>query len=272
MDNIIILGAGKSGTTFLYYTIREVVEKNDSRCIFEGYKQKEGSGNILAKQLIGSFLEEPTSLKDEDTLNEMISEIDYVFDKKIFMVRDPRDSLISRFFWFHSLKQFEGFEKDFESSLKLIEQKEKNPSSVSLKQLLTNLEDCQNNFYTGVFKQHQYIYNHAIPCILSKQEWFIFRYENLIKENFKNLEKYLGLELPRDKDIVAGHFSHVARTKSYDNWRSFFTQEDVDWLKPKYYQCLKDLNYDAEDWNLTAVDSLDPKNGSEYIKMLFGRE
>ena len=67
MDNVLILGVAKSGTTFLYYTIKDKVKRHsDSTLIFEGCAQQDGRvnpvtkkrGPILAKLLLDDVVSE----------------------------------------------------------------------------------------------------------------------------------------------------------------------------------------------------------------------
>lgn len=271
-----MVGTSKSGTTFLYFTLKKKVASINSHLIHEHHVEQKGNGNILSKQLIGEFLEKegPTvgKLKNNKELSEILSEITSTFSKRIFLVRDPRDNLISRFFWYHSYKNFKGLENDFNSSLSLIKQKEKEPSSVSFKHLIDNLKFCDNHFYTKVFEQHHYIYNIAIPHIISTNMWFVLSYEDMIDRKLDDLKEYLGLQFEIESNLNLDNLKHVARTKSHNNWRSFFTEEDVNWLRPIYNDSLESLGYDPSDWKLNNVDKLDPQFGSEYVKGLYKRK
>jgi len=269
--NVIIVGVGKSGTTLLYHLIKEQLACSDSTLLLEAKVEQEGCGNIISKQLIGTFLEPEGPrlgrLLGADIVDQIICSIVKTFDKRIFIIRDPRDNLISRFFWYHSFKNFNGYERDFKSSLELIKQKEQSPCSISFRSLIDNLKNAQNHFHTKVLLQHQYIYNEVIRYILDKNIWKIVKYEDIIQGNMSELEEYLGVKLSKQIDLLNLNF--IGRTKSYDNWRIFLTQEDVDWLKPVYSNSLKELGYNNDDWDLTPVPHLNPLHGSRYVEALY---
>src|SRR5690606_15023024 len=81
---IVIAGQGKSGTAALFHKIRAAVP-DSTRLLFEprAYEPEPDDGHVLAKVLI-----DPPGYVDFSTFEP--------FDKKILIVRDPRDNLISR--------------------------------------------------------------------------------------------------------------------------------------------------------------------------------
>ena len=284
MDNVLILGVAKSGTTFLYYTIKDKVKRyNDSTLIFEGATQQDGHvnpitkkrGPILAKLLLDDVEPEweqeylkQSPLKNIKSPDQVFFEMFAEYQKKIHLLRDPRDSLISRFFWHYERSNF-SCEDPIIKSLSLMEQKERDPSSVNFKTLLDVLKDHNKPvLYDDTLLRHIDLYKRSIPQLINKK-WFTLKYKDLVQGKLKPLEEYLGFDLKRNKNIVGKEFGHLARTKSFDNWRNFFTEEDVEWLHPIYYDILEKLGYDPDDWNLSKKPHLEASSGSDYIKKLY---
>lgn len=79
---ILIAGQAKSGTTALFYALKQTLPRKYT-CLFEprGYAAANRDECVLAKVLINP------SVKVEDF---------ETFNKKILIVRDPRDNLVSR--------------------------------------------------------------------------------------------------------------------------------------------------------------------------------
>ncbi len=93
----------------------------------------------------------------------------------------------------------------------------------------------------------------------------IIKYEDFIDNKVTNLNSYLGFPV-RIEASVPDKFERVTRSKSYDNWRRWFTTNDVTCFKPEMEESLQQLGYDADDWRLNGLDSLPAIEGSEYMK------
>jgi len=78
---------------------------------------------------------------------------------------------------------------------------------------------------------------------------------------------YLGLTLAGDVAVPDEH-RRVVRTRGYDNWRRWFTEEDVAFFRPIISEFLDTMGYDADDWALTPVEQLSAEEGSAYMKSL----
>jgi hypothetical protein len=82
---IVVAGLGKTGTTALFCKLKQAMPP-DTLCLFEprGYRAPSNHvAHILAKDLFGY----------DKTINVASFQS---FDKRILMVRDPRDTLVSR--------------------------------------------------------------------------------------------------------------------------------------------------------------------------------
>jgi hypothetical protein len=170
--------------------------------------------------------------------------------------------MISEFFycWY---KAHNPDKKLFYKALKMVEQKEKNPSAVPFHEIL---------YLRPEFKEGRY--NKWIEKLVEQfkklpEGWFLLRYEDFIDEKYDDLNAYLGKEL-KAQSKVPSRLNRVVRTKKYGNWRRWFTEEDVKYFKPIYKEFLDKLGYDGEDWELTPCDTLPAEEGSKYMRKIFG--
>jgi len=182
-----------------------------------------------------------------------------IYDKKIFIVRDPRDNIISNFFyiWNHGHNPSpEKFEKAYTEVLK----KEEDPSLPFHKCIM------------GTIRPKRFLEKTYLPVIDFKKNhsknWHILKYEDLMDGNVDALNEYLGFEIKQDAEVSKA-FKRVVRSKAYGSWRNYFSARDVARYKPFMNRILKNLNYNHEDWKLNNPQELDPAVGSEYMKKLF---
>lgn len=270
---ILIYGLAKSGTTVLHLKIKNGMEKVSGTKVTEVFEAVRRDGDTLYKKddtsfqiadntLVKSLLPtvEGKGASPQSVLNDFSD-----FDKKIFIVRDPRDRWISAFFyrWYHVHKPNV---EDYEKAHRLTQYKEAHPSDLPFYALFSTnpvrneaLKNRQLELHSGVL---QFLED------AKKQDWFVIKYEDLMDGNTAALEEYLGFSI-EDADPSDKRFSHVARSKNHGNWRRWFTPEDVEFYRPMFNDYLTANGYDAEDWKLQSVDHLSAHEGSAYMQKLF---
>jgi hypothetical protein len=187
------------------------------------------------------------------------------YDRKIFLVRDPRDRWISGFFyrWFY-VHQPEPAE--FARALERVRAKESDPASVPFHRL--HADDEASLRAHASEQKHKLDELSAFLDRLRAEGWFIWRYEDLVDGKWDELEAYLGRLLPRTTE-VRGNFRHVARSQAHSDWRRWFTDEDVSFYRPVFHDYLTAQGYDADDWGLEYPSQLPARQGSEYMSGLF---
>jgi len=262
-DTFLVVGMGKSGTTAITYKIANTL--NDPVINFEPGKHKGLLDVGLHKKIT---IKTPVITKSlfGKNLNVNFGAISHLYDRKIWIIRDPRDQLISimLYQWFKGHKPNES---KFKEALRLVRQKEQNPHAVSIKEIwalsanMGNFRENAHNHYLSIINIFENI----------KDNWFIFKYEDLIKENFGELETYLGFAIPQKEAELPDRFKRVARSKNYGNWKNWFTPDDVEFFKPIYQEILKYCGFD-NDWELNASPVLDPEKGSLYMEKIFHKK
>ena len=196
------------------------------------------------------------------------------YDRKIWMARDPRDSAVSRMLYrWH--KGYRGNKKQFKSHFKRILQKEQDPRSISF---------CEICRYTGhnewprstedVLEEERSRYENMSKFVKTLgDDWFLFKYEDMVANNFSDLNAYLGFEIDQDAEVpVSTGKAKVVRKKAVGDWRHWFTEEDVDLFKPLYLPYLETVGYDCNDWSISSNPVIEPQYSSGYIRKLQKRK
>lgn len=248
---IVILGLAKTGTTGLFYKIKNSLGA-DTLCFFEPQKieiDKLGNTkNVLVKELLWS--------KDRNY------SIYPSFDKKILIVRDPRDyfisSLIYSSFFHGSFISKEVLSRVFS----IIQQKENNSDLVSFMNLVEELKQSVSNKPDRLIMWKDQI-NRFMNFHRDHQDFFVFKYEDLVKQDFVKLEEYLGLKLSGSSDVDVS-LSRVVRSKKSNNWKSWFTTQDVSYFQNYVKEFMMTYSYFC-DWELNNDRSIPKAEASEYI-------
>jgi hypothetical protein len=248
---ILVAGLSKTGTTALYSLISEALPENYYRLFEPKSYETNHSKNVLCKVLLGPRLDIPSF----DT-----------FDKRITIVRDIRDRLISILLYqqFHAsyLKDVKSVQLVYSWLLK----KEANPSSVSLTDILNVIGDVSNEpeLPQRFFDRIKVAMSDFDTYITMQNNTLLYPYEHLVKKEFEPLKSYLDLELP-DDILVPDIYKRVVRTKSGGNWRNWFTQTDIDFLYDWMSPWLTRYNYDGKDWVINERPFINPNHCSKYF-------
>ena len=269
---IVIAGLGKSGTTGLFFKIKNSIKK-EAICFFEPDQYippvEKHNETILAKILIDN-----PERKDFESFRE--------FDKKIFIIRDPRDRLISNILY-EPWNSFYGDDKKVTRFLKLLELKEAKPRRVSVLDLLK---------LVAKLKEHNFIRNPKIGKALAKRAevhswlsnlygrnftegasfprhhpgYFTVTYEDFINGDMGALENYLGFKLSGNSK-VNDDLTRVIRQKASGNWKDWFLPADIKFFKRRFDEVLKSYGYETR-WEISRNPSLSPQFSSHYVKNL----
>ena len=265
MDNVLILALPKSGTTILYQMLKDSMPP-ETIGLFEpetcdpGPEIREAGAGVCAKVL----------LTQARGMESYAPEGCKFYNKKIMIVRDPRDVIVSLFLYllFHS-----AILADLEKYVRLIgaiKAKELYPEKISFLDLVRLRDRLENN----VFPQ---------PLLYTLNEMtfmgqvarahgagiFLLKYQDIVDRRLGALEQYLGFPLADTREVDE-KFERVARTKGAGDWKNWFLPEDVDFFRPRLREYMEELGL-AEDWDLPPSPELKPENGSEYVMKLARR-
>jgi hypothetical protein len=267
---IVIYGLGKSGTSALFYKIRNSLPPG-TIALFEPdrYGRREALRARLGALLRGRFAPDIVAkvlpcgrravrLRDFDK-----------FDRQVLIVRDPRDRLVSAVLYRAYHASFATRDEAALEFLDWLRRKEADPGAVSLQRLITAFEALEGSG-TSLPAWLESYRTHAVAGSLAfhaeRPHLRPFHYENLVDGRFAALEEALGFPLTGSA-TVPDMLRRVVRTKGYGAWRNWFTPEDVDSLRPLLDPFL-DRYYPDADWHLEASPAIDADHGSHYARQL----
>jgi hypothetical protein len=256
-----ILGQYKTGTTALFHLIRQALPA-DTALLFEPERftpePRDRKRNILAKVML-------------DMPGPQAPNVDYDsfagFDHTIYVLRDPRDWLISgTLFLVQQEQSLYGCDENLQAVYDLLRRKESRPGSISICHILERImrmlpgERSLKGLTEWITQQHRWLF--AFEDSLAA--YHSFRYEDMIDGRLNGLQSYLGIPLSRRPDVPA-HHEHVIRTRSYGNWRHWFTERDIRYFKPVFEAYMQRYGYDA-DWRLADHPAIPKAHCSAYVK------
>ena len=264
---ILILGHGKSGTTVFLYKVAAGLPGCHA---FAGGDPGKHLGDYENAVYKHTYKERKG--RTFEIYLEHANEVNY--DRKIWVARDPRDIAISEMLYrWH--KGHRGQKEQYQAHLKLVKKKEQEPASVPLHVLCRYIgQKTWPMTKEEVIAREKFRYQRMHEFVKSLgNEWFVFRYEDMIEKNFDMLNEYLGFEIKDDAEIpLTTKKSKVARKKAYGDWRQWFTEEDVNLYKPVYTPYMNLIGYDCNDWALSTEPAIDPEFSSLYIERLVRKD
>lgn len=258
MRHIVIVGSSKTGTTGLFYSVRNglsssgesfysLYEKHSPR-IYRHLDLYAPNRLVLAKLLV--------------TNKTFEWKVASEFRRRVLIVRDPRDTLVSALLFFPVLAVNQGVSSSkIDKFVSLIRRKEADPQSVPMRELLEHAytlngsEVNEDTAYTSRFRKTM-AYNDRVDS-------FVVRYEEFIDGDLAGLEGYLGLKLGSSKSDSS--YSHIERTKSYGGWRNWFVESDIDFFRSLLSDYMTRYGY-ADDWELDPSPKILPEEASGYVE------
>ena len=257
---VLLIGLPKTGTTILTYRIEDAFPFKPKIYFEPGGPKGLDDAEIHKVGRHENFSITKSLFFPLENTNKNCDNICKLYDKVVWIVRDPRDQFLSNFFyrWYY---KHDPSPVNFKKSYDLTVEKEPNPSSIPFYKLHEHCINAKNYF--------RYAHGQSRDQIQKlKSDVFILKYEDFVDNKIEPLNQYLELEI-NDKVEVHKDFKRVARTKKYGNWRNWFTPEDVAFYKPMLSDYLTFFGYDPDDWKLNNPKKLNSKEGSEYMLKMF---
>lgn len=244
-SKILITGIPKTGSTALFYSIKKALPKT-AICFFEpettpGVQIPERvSEDLLVKSFIPTAR---TGVYDS-------------FSKRVLIVRDPRDQMISQMLYrpFNLVRKGLAPQQMVDELLWMLREKVKNPESIPVRkihELVIGTHACEP-------------YNQLLAYYRGHREHFVFKYEDYVRGNLDHLGDYLGLRVMKDDEVP---ITRVVRTKSFGSWRRWFTVSDVQYYKKGFQDFYDTFEY-GEDWRLESCQEINPSESYLYVERL----
>lgn len=261
---ILILGAAKSGTTALFYAIRNALATGHGLA----------TTGLFEPRRAGEVVEYLSSTSDQVPVVKVLlgpllrdgGKFVETFDKRIVIYRDPRDNVVSRVCFMLKKLISPREEKKIEQALQLFREKEQSPDSISIVGMIRQMAAITDrpNLLEAVRS------NSLLPAKIKREsgnDYFMMPYDDMVSGQFDQLNRYLGFEVSGDFEVAEQH-AFVVRSKSSGAWKDWFLEEDVQFFARDVADDFRILGFDP-DVEPNARRSIDPKTSSEYVAAQF---
>ena len=261
MAKVIVLGLAKSGTTGLWSVLvksypRRYLQFFEGQYLPSRYNKYFGQTNseqnprdVVSKQIIGP----------DFNFTDLAS-----FDKIIWMVRDPRDRLISYLLYRHYDYRYDS-DEFVREQLDLLRLKERDPDALAMIDLEARLLLPRPTLESAFFwNDHQK--SNFLSTLIEEERAFIFKYEDFVNQEYSGLENFLGIKMSRNAKVPK-QFQRVIRSKTHSFWNHWFTQKDVDNYMELFQPFLEQYGY-KDEWALAEEKKIDPEHCSRYVRTI----
>jgi len=245
----LVVGQGKSGTTALFSAIAHgrpgTATSFEPRCLSEHDLAPEP---LVVKKLVESWKPSENSVLP-------------LFSHRLFMIRDPRDSLVSRLLYSIWDRRFIGDDAKLATFLKALRSKENDPGSMSVVELFDVVGSLDD---TATVDDVVDLNRRTIEFWSEHSDrFFLVRYEDFVQGRTDGLGSYLGF--PIDHKIeVSPDLRRVERRKSFGDFRNWFTEADCSYFAERFQPIFETFGYDS-DASLAENPIIDPSFSSQYV-------
>jgi hypothetical protein len=248
---ILIVGTGKSGTTALAYAIKEGFP--NCKLVFE--PKNLTSINYQEE----CFIVKSLNIVQNSLWKEEKSEI-LMFDKKIIIIRHPFDAIISFLLYDpFNRSQFDS-DENVRTYIEIIKRKVEKPNLVSLYQIMQTYQKIVGfDFVKGIIVWYKQLLE-----MMSNKElgFFVIKYEDFVEGKLDIIKRYLKLNHLNYEVEVDSQFARVSRTKKHSDWKNWFSQKDINNIKPHFIDFLKRFNYNT--YFIKSLKLIEPKTSYLY--------
>ena len=251
---VLILGEAKSGTTMLFQRVSEARDTPFEQRYFEPDDLE--ALDLSAPELVVKKLMAALRPSERGRLLD--------FDRRVLLVRDPRDRLVS---WM--LYDIHGHGRDLDDEaleryLDLLRRKEADPAGIPFIRLthaywrLTGVD-----LLTSLARS-----SGRMADLLGRYKdlFHLVHYEQLIAGDTGALEAISG-STPCRPPMWPPISSGWCAPRATGDWRHWFTRSDLQWLRPMVQSTLRRLEYSRE-WDLADDPAIDPEHASLYVERL----
>lgn len=263
MDNVLIAGIGKTGTTALYTAVKRGARAAgiDVACLFEppspmqlaALLRNRPDQPVLTKVMVHRLAETRVHYDD--------------FPHRLMLVRDPRDIVVSRLL-FRPLTRGAVAEvppETLERFVAALEEKERDPASWSVR----DLEALADDLGIGTGSDEGLVRSLELKReLIEEHDFTVVRYEDLVDGRLDEVSARLGIRLSETSETSetsGGWLAHISRSKAYGAWRQWFLEQDLLYYDDNFGDYLDEFSYPRER-TVAPPDSIDPATSSEYIR------
>jgi hypothetical protein len=272
--HILIIGTAKSGTTAVYKSIKDSMGER-----LVSYFEPSASDFKAALRSRAKEVLVKVTLIDRTKYKSLYEDI-HQFDKQIMVIRDPRDILISNLLYNVRWMRFSKDPVRLKIFLDALREKESAPEShsvISLYRLRDTLESQVMQSWESPRSWHDEYNDYAIAIrmIEKNKDLHILHYKDYIDGKLGALSAYIGTDIKGNADVsklvekhsVKKSTKNIARSKRYDNWKNWFTPEDIAAFRPVFQPLMDKVGYDDE-WALNSAQAIEPQHASVYVEAI----
>lgn len=258
VPNTVVTGSSKTGTTGLYLAVWEGMHQvTGGNC----YGLREQDDLRLLQSLQRRAPDRPLAAKFLLTSQNFSAELLEPFDRHLMIVRDPRDTLLSVALFYPVLAINQGVDHtEVERVVELLRKKEEDPRSVDFLEVFQLVHAIMGrDLRPGRVPMRRF------RSAITHADSFaphIVQYERLIRDDLTDVSEYLGFEV--HNTAPKGTAALVMRSGSDAEWRDWFTERDVEALRPALRPYMERFGY-ADDWALPEHPEIEPSKGSDYV-------
>lgn len=257
LPNVCTVGSSKTGTSGLHYSVLAAMP-GEPVGLYEQHDPK------MLRNLERYASDRPLVAKFLFTNRHFTPDLVEPFHKRLLIVRDPRDTLVSvMLFYAGVLAASKGrcTLEEIEEVADLVERKEQDPGSVDFLTLYHHAHRVLGNT-VGANRVTMGRFDRPLRFADDAEAKTVY-YERFVADDLDDVSDYLGLELANTRP-PAKVDSLVVRSATSAEWRRWFTASDVAELRPKLAPYMARFGYE-DDWELSD-EPIDPEFGSEYVR------
>lgn len=265
--NYLVVGKAKTGTTAFSKIIANSIPQSIYHLEPKGLDYFECKKHDISKPHVVKIIYEHWQSKPRSRNALIYNELSMKFHKRVFIVRDPRDELISRLLYLVYPWAMSGAYKaeKLVQWIELLRMKESNPASVSFYEMADAVRVIFGADLFTQLKQNARTYHEFIRA--APPGSYVARYEEFVSGNRTGLEDYLGLTFP--EKINLDGLERTRRSASFNNWKEIFLPEDIRRFKEELGAAMNLYGY--EDWDISTPPKLDSSNYSDYVLGLISK-
>ena len=256
--NIVIVSLSRCGSTKLFYQLLRCFPESTA-----GYFEP----SCLNKRLFNHETGLIAKVVIDSRYNRVSADQLSLFTKTLFVVRDPRDRLVSSL-----LFALHGDSREVvDRRIAILQEKEADPGSVSFINLVERLHPDFS--VPSFFRQLSDSYQMLDDLIDGVPTGRVFRYEDLIRRRYDSLKNYVGEPATTrfsDNVVLPERHDYGLRSATIGDWKNWLTREDIPTLKEIFDPVIRKYRYSAE-WTIDPLPSIHPQFASEFVRKAFLR-
>lgn len=259
---VCIAAAAKSGSTAVYSSVVEALSQRPScYSIFEPQrvypilklKNYDFSENFVTKIMVSRMVSERSNFH-----------FDW-FDKRVVLVRDVKDLLVSELLFRPMISPGEVDPVALQEFVALVREKEQKPQLHSVLDLHARADQL------GISRINWEIFRNNLNKLVDLQRNFecsVVHFEDFARGDYSGLRQVLGVPVG-PVSLEGSWVSHIQRKGKSGDWLSWFTRSDVEFVSDFFGDYCARFDYSVPDSYEENTSPLSPQYGSEYIEKKF---